>query len=631
MSAPADKLRVVHFGVFEVDLQEEELRKSGIRIKVQEQPLQILIMLLQRPGQTVTREELQRQFWPANSISDVDHSLNAGIKRLREALGDDSENPRFIETLPRRGYRFIGPLDGSRAFAAEPREQGLPAAQTRAMSRKLTRWQKQVVISASVAAVGLALAGAWYLRSGRSTPIDSVAVLPFTNVGGDADTEYLSDGITESLIGSLAHVPQLKLKSSSSVFRYKGKDVDAQKAGNQLGVSAVVSGRVVQRSGRVDVSAELIDVRDNTEIWGQHYSGKNTEIILVENRIADDIAQKLRSKLSTSERARVARQGTENPEAYDLYLKGRYSWRKRNVPDLEAAISYFNQAIAKDPGYALAYSGLADTFIVLTGRGGAPSEWYAKANVAARKALALDADLARPHAVLGVSEMQQDWDFAGGEAEFQKAFELDPNDATAHQWYGEVLSMIGGRDQEALAEITRARELDPLSPSASRVAGVMHVLARRFDEAIAICRKVADENPTLADAHVCLSLAYLGKRMYPQAIEERRAFGQFSRNPYDSEFASALERGFRSAGWKGALMQGIQVRQAQRKSGYFSAYGIATLYADMGDRDHAFHWLNVAYREHDYLLLQLKTDFRFDPLRTDPRFAELVQKVGLPQ
>ena len=632
MPIPAAKSRVVHFGVFEVDLQEEELRKSGIRIKLQEQPFQILIMLLERPGQTVTREELQRHFWPANTISDVDHSLNASIKKLREALGDDSDSPRFIETLHRRGYRFIAPLDGSRAFAADLSKPILPSAAIRATPKKLTRWQKRVALFARVAAIGLAVAGAWYLRFGRAAPIDSIAVLPFTNGGGDASTEYLSDGITESLIGSLAHVPQLKVKSRSSVFRYKGKDTDVQKVGNELGVSALVSGRLAPRGDRIEVSAELTDVRDSTEIWGQHYSAKNTEIISVEKQIAGDIAEKLRSRLSSSEKQQVARQGTQNPEAYDLYLKGRYSWRKRNLPDLEAAISYFNQAIAKDPGYALAYSGLADVFTVLPARSGFPSGEYPKANAAARKALALDASLARPHAVLGNSEMLNDWDFAGGEAEFKKALELDPNDATAHQWYGEVLSMIGGREQEAIAELTRARELDPLSPAIGMVAGQVHVLARQFDEAIAICRKVADENPSFAGAHICLSQGYWGKRMYPQVIDEWKAWGQLEADRNDSEFASALEQGFRLSGWRGALMKGIQVRQEQRKHGYYSACEIGRFYADLGDRENAFRWLDIAYREHDYqLVVRLKNDFRFDSIRADPRFAELVRKVGLPQ
>jgi len=474
--------------------------------------------------------------------------------------------------------------------------------------------------------------GAYRWLAGRSgTTIDSLAVLPFTNAGGDTNTEYLSDGMTESLIASLAHVPDLKVKSRNSVFRYKGKDVDLQKVGNDLGVAALVSGRVTPHGDNVEVSAELTAVRDNTEIWGQHYNGKSAEIMSLEQQITGDLAQKLRSKLTTSEKQQVTKQGTQNPEAYELYLRGRYSWNKRTPSDLAAAITYFNQAIAKDPGYALAYSGLADAYSVLSDYGGIPTEVYPKSNTAARKALELDPTLAHPHAVLASNEMEYDWDFAGGEAEYKKAFDLDPNDATAHQWYAREIASIGGREKEALAEANRARELDPLSPIIQWEVGSVRIYARQFDRAIAVCKKLANENPTFARAHECLALAYWGKSMYPQVLEEWKAYGQLSGDRNYSEFASAMEKGFRSEGWKGALRKGIEARQAQRKAGYSSSYGIATLYADLGDKDQAFRWLNTAYHERDSYLEGLKTDFLLDPLRSDPRFAELVRKIGLPQ
>ena len=448
---------------------------------------------------------------------------------------------------------------------------------------------------------------------------------------GDANTDYLTDGITESLIDNLAHVPQLKVKSRNSVFRYKGKDVDVHKVGNDLGVPALVIGRVVPRGDSIEVSAELTDVRDNTEIWGQHYSGKSADIISLQQQIAGDIAEKLRSKISASEKQQVTKLGTQNPEAYELYLKGRYSWNKRTASDIATAISYFNQAIVKDPGYPLAYSGLADAYNVLPSYGGNPSETYPKSNAAARKALELDSTLAHPHAVLGSNEIDYDWDFAGGEAEFKKAFALDPNDATAHQWYAINLGNIGGREQEALAEANRAHQLDPLSPVISVGLGEVHILARQYDEGIAVCKKLASENPTFAQTHSCLIDGYWGKRMYPQVIEEWKALGQLSGDRDESDFAAAMEQGFRSGGWKSALTKGIEIREAQRKTGYSSAYTIAALYAELGDKDQAFRWLNAAYQEHDWLLGDLKTNLLLDPIRSDPRFAELVRKVGLPQ
>jgi TolB-like protein/predicted Ser/Thr protein kinase/Tfp pilus assembly protein PilF len=486
-------------------------------------------------------------------------------------------------------------------------------------------------IAAGIAVIALVAAFAWHLRSGKAAQIDSIAVLPFTNVGGDASVDYLGDGITESLIASLTHVPDLKVKSRNSVFRYKGKDVDAQKAGSELGVSALVSGRVTPHGDDVEVSAELTDVRDNTELWGQHYSGKSTDIIVLEQQIAGDLAAKLRSGMSSSEKQLVTKQGTQNPEAYELYLKGRYAWNKRTPADLEAAISYFNQAIAKDPSYALAYSGLADVYTVYPVYGANANDVIPKSNAAARKALELDPTLAHPHAVLGGNYMEYDWDFAGGEVEYKKAFELDPNDATAHQWYAQDISWIGGREQEALAEIKRAQQLDPLSPIISSNVGTVQAVGRKFDEGIATCEKVAVENPTFAQVHFCLAYAYWGKGMYPRVVEQYKLWGQLDGDPKDVEFAAALEQGLHTGGWKGALTKGVEVRLAQRKASYWSAYDIADLCAGLGEKDEAFRWLNAAYQERDYQVEGLKTDFRLDPVRSDPRFAELVRKVGLPQ
>ena len=490
---------------------------------------------------------------------------------------------------------------------------------------------KPWIAAAVLAVVALAVAGVWYLRGRRGTQIDSVAVLPFTNVGGDASTDYLSDGITESLIASLTHVPDLKVKSRNSVFRYKGKDVDAQKVGSELGVSALVSGRVTPHGDNVDVSAELTDVRDNNELWGQHYSGKATEIISLEQQLATDLAARLRAGMSNSEKQQVTKQGTQNPEAYQLYLRGRFEWSKRTSASMEAAISYFNQALAKDPGYALAYAGLADVYTVYPVYGGRPSDVIPKADADARKALELDPTLSHMHAVLGGNYMEYEWDFAGGEAEYKKAIELDPNDATAHQWYAQDLAWLGGRDQEALSEINRARQLDPLSPIIAQTVGLVQYTTRRFDDAIATCQKVANDNPNFARAYNCLAQAYWGKKMYPQMVEEYKRYAELEGDQKEADFAAALEQGFHSAGWKGALVKGIAVREAQRKSGYTSAYGIAQLYADLGRKDEVFRWLDVSYQEREFLLEGLRTDFLLDSVRSDPRFAELVRKVGLPQ
>ena len=637
------------------------ISNNGADVQVQPKVMEVLVCLASRPGQSISKETIIKTVWTDTFVSD--DALIRCISELRRVFEDDARAPAVIQTIPKRGYRLLPPVryeaapdvpHGTPPVADTPDDAPVRGSAVQALEKdrdqryqhaaevlhdlkqpgestenaRLKRW---VVLGACLIAIGLAAVGFWYQRPARALQIDSIAVLPFNNLSGDPDSDYLSDGITESLIASFTRVPQLKVKSRNSILRYKGKDVDVQKVGNDLGVTALVTGRVTVQGDSLEVSSELTDLRDNTEIWAQHYKSKSTDIISLEQQMAGDIAGRLRSQLSTSEKQRVVKTGTQNRGAYELYMKGRFSLNKRTLSDIAAAISYFNQALAEDPNFALAYSGLADAYSVLPGHGGTPNENYPKSNAAARKALELDATLAHPHAVLGANEMQYDWDFAGGEAEYKKAFELDPNDATAHQWYAQAIAVIGDREQEALAEINRARQLDPLSAIVSAQRGLVLIMARRFDEGIVICTKLASENPTFAVVHAYLAQAYWGKRRYPRVIEEWNVYGQLSGNRNESEFAFAMEQGFHAAGWKGALAKGIEARKSQRKTGYSSAYRIAQNYADLGNKDQAFRWLNIAYRERDLYLMALKTDFVLDPLRSDPRFAELVRKVGLPQ
>jgi len=496
---------------------------------------------------------------------------------------------------------------------------------------KLKNHHKLLVVSVCIAVVVLALGAAWCLRLTRTSEIDSIAVIPFSNVAGDVQTDYLSDGMTESLIDSLAHLRQLKVKSRHSVFRYKGKDIDVHEIGRSLRVSALVMGRIVQRGDTINVSAELVDVDDGTELWGQHYTRKCVDLISLQQEIAGDLAAKIRASLSGSEKQQVVRQGTQNPEAFDLYLKGRYYWNKRTASDVRTSISYFDQAIAIDPSYALAYSGLADAYSALPYYGGNPTENYPKSNIAARKALLLDPSLAHPHAVLGSNEIEYNWDFAAGQAEYKKAFELDPDDVTAHRWYAEDIRWIAGREEEALSEANRAFLLDPLSPINAVAVGTIYNTARRFDEAIVVCRKLANDNPAFPGAHLCLASAYWGKGNYSKVVNEFIAYSHVSGDKKASDFASALEEGYRSDRWHGALKKALEIRLAQRKSGYSSPYEIATLCASLGDKEEAFKWLDAAYQEHDMGMLSLNTDFLLDSLRADPRLSKLVRKVGLPQ
>ena len=496
-----------------------------------------------------------------------------------------------------------------------------------------TSMRKYGVATLAVVFIALAAAGIWYWRSRAGTSqVESIAVLPFATVGGNADTDLLSDGLTESLMASLAHVPELKVKSRNSVFRYKGKETDVQQIGKDLTVDALLTGRVVQHGDTVQVNAELTNVNDNTEIWGGQYERKAADVISLEEQMAGDIADKLRSKLSGAEKQQVTKQGTQNPEAYQLYVKGRFYWNKRTNADIKTAISLFNQAVEKDPGYAMAYSAIGDAYNTLSSYGGDPNDVVPKAAAAAKKALELDPALAHPHAVLGGLMMEYNWDFAGGEAEFRKAIELDLSDATAHQWLSEGLSEIGGRAQDAIDEGTRAHQLDPLSPIIAAQAAYAYTYARQYDKAIDLFKKLIADNPNFGRAHSELAYTYWGAHKYPEAIQEWKTGSQFEGDKKYIEYANAVELAFRSGEWVAAERKGIEVSLAQRKEpgSYVSPYQIAGSYADLGDKDHAFQWLNTAYQEHDINIIGIRADFAMDSLRSDPRYAELVRKIGFP-
>jgi eukaryotic-like serine/threonine-protein kinase len=560
----------------------------------------------------------------------VASEMRADLKRLkREIESGKSSVASAAVQVPHSVSEGAAPVSGSSSVAVSQTPSQSAATVAPPPGSKRHYW----VATALVVALAILAAGIWYARSRSATSrVESIAVIPFTNVGGSADTDFLSDGLTESLISSLTHVPQLKVKSRNSVFRYKGKDVDVQKVGTELTVDALLTGRILQHGDAIQVSADLTSVQDNTEIWGGQYERKVSDIVSLQQQISGDIAEKLRSQLSGIEKQQVTRQGTQNPEAYQLYVKGRYLWNKRTMADIKTAIAYFNEAIDKDPGYALAYSGLADAYSTLPSYGGDPAEVMPKSSAAARKALELDPTLAHPHAVLASTKFEYDWDFAGGEAEYKRAIALDPSDATAHHWFSLDLSSIG-RKQEAIDEANRAYQLDPLSPVMHISQMVAYTAARQFDQTIEIGKTIIADNPTFGQVHFIMATAYWAQHKYPQTIQEFKTAAQLQGDKNTAEFAAAMERGFKSGGWPSALRNGIEISLAQRKakSGYISAYNIAGLYAGMGAKDDAFHWLDTAYQERDPGLLALPTDFSVDALRSDPRYAALVQKIGLPQ
>ena len=471
--------------------------------------------------------------------------------------------------------------------------------------------------------------GYFYFSRSRETTIDSIAVLPFVNVEGDPNMEYLSDGITESLTDSISQLPNLSVIAHSSVFRYKGRNTDPQTVGQELGVRALLLGRIVQRGDRLVVSAELVDVENNRRLWGGQYDRRPSDILAVQSEISREISEQLRSRLTKEEQKRLTKHYTENTDAYQDYLKGRYYWNKRTGEDLKRAIEYFNQAIAKDPNYALAHAGLADCYIVIPNYSDVSTqEAYIKAKEAALKALEIDDSLAEAHTSLGGIKSDYEWDFAGAETEMKRALTLNPNYATAHHWYAQFLSPQG-RHEEALVEIKRAQSLDPLSLIINAVLGDTYIKARQYDLAIEQLRKTIEMDKNFSRAHRYLGNAYLEKGMYNEAIEAfRTADSLAGQGPERTE---SLKHAFTSGGAEGYWRKQLELLKADSEKGGLLDYAIASVYARLDDKEQAVSWLDKALRSHDPYLVYLKTDPPFDRFRSDARVIELMRRVGLPQ
>jgi TolB-like protein/Tfp pilus assembly protein PilF len=570
---------VLRFGVFEIDVRAGELRRNGVRLKLQEQPFQVLCMLVERTGEVVTREELRNRLWPADTFVDFDHSVNAAIRRLRDALGDSAENPRFVETLARRGYRFIAPVNA-------------------------------------------------VLVGRHHEAIESLAVLPFANGSGDPDTEYLSDGITETLINKLAQISNLRVMARSTVFRYKGKDIDPQKAGNDLHVRAVVSGRLLQRGSTLIVRAELMDVATGSQLWGGQYNRKAEDVFALQDDLSREISEKLRLRLTGDEKQRLTKRYTEDAEAYRLYLKGRYHWNKRSPEGLQKALEYFRQALDKDPAYSLAYAGLADTYAYLSFFNVvAPREAMPKAKTAAVKGLEIDKDLAEAHVSLGYVSYTYDGDWPAAGKHFEQALALNPAYSRAHTFYSFYLSSLG-RSEEALEVAKRALDLDPASPAVSHSMAVQLYLAREFDRAIEQAHDTLEMDTNFSISYQVLGEVYLSKGMFREGLPALEKYSELSRSSATS--LALLGYSHARLGERKEALRMIEELKAASKQSFVPALFVALVYAGLEDKDQAFTWLEKAYEERFNRLAYLKVEALWDPLRSDPRFADLLRRVGIP-
>ena len=520
----------------------------------------------------------------------------------------------------------------ARTTAGEPMTQ--PTLSVMLKSSDLKRRRSITLIS--LAALALLVAGfAYWYFTRPATAIDSVAVLPFMNVGGDANMEYLSDGLTESLINSLSQLPNLKVIARSSVFRYKGKEVDPQMVGRELGVRAVLTGRVVRLGENLIIQTELVDVANQTRLWGENYTRKVSDIISLQDEISREISNKLRLKLSGEERRQLAKRYTDNSEAYQLYWKGRYYWNKRRPEDIREAIRYFQQAIEVDHNYALAYTGLADCYVLGNLLQMSPKEAMPIAIDKTNTALSIDPSLAEAHTSLAKIKLSYEWDWEGAEAEFKKALALKPGYATAHQWFGVYLSEVGRHD-ESLDHRKRALDLDPLSLSTSTGVGRAYFWARRYDEGLAHLQKTLELDPRYADTHWSLGLNYEGKRMYTEAIAAfQRAISLSKTAEFPEgkpEMIAALGHAFAASGRRNEALKIIeQLQELIDRQSYVSPYSIALIHTGLEEKDQAFEWLDRAYRERDESFIHLKVDPRLDTLRTDPRLTERLRLINLAQ
>jgi TolB-like protein/DNA-binding winged helix-turn-helix (wHTH) protein len=586
---------VVRFGSFELNPASGELSKNGHKIHLPDQAIQILLMLLERPGEIVTREQIQARLWPSGTVVEFDHGINSSIRRLRAALDDSAEQPRYVETLAKRGYRFIFPCE------AEPAESVVPER------RPPPKWLWGVVAAFVIA---FAAAGSIYL-SGRlhvanAAPITSIAVLPLVNATQDPNAEYLSDGISEEIINRLSAAPHLKVIARTSAFRFTGKDVDAQKVGRDLGVGAVLTGKLTRRGDSVIVQTDLVDASNGSELWGEQYKRSMADLQNVQAEIASEIASKLRLRLSEDDQKRLTKRFTENPEAYDLYLKSAHA---KNSSEFA---SYLRQAIAKDPNFALAYVGLAQYYY---GQGQirelAVADAFEKQRLAAVKALEIDDNLGEAHVFLALALLNLRWDWPGAEKEFKRGIELNANQS--HAQYGLYL-ILTGNTKEGLAESQRAEQIDPLSLHG--FLAFTYYLTRQYHRSV--------EEARLANCQLD-SLAFTLAQM--ERLDESIAILKPLKDTADQ---GHLGYAYARAGRKVEAQSILREMQKRSQTQAVGAYEAAFIYAALGKNDEAFEWLDRAYDQHDPGLTYLKVDPVLDPLRSDPRFDKLVHRVGLP-
>ena len=631
MSSPEKHL--FEFGPFRLDAKEHLLLRDGEPVPLEPKVFDTLLLLIRNSGHLLEKDELLNKVWPDAVIEEG--SLTRNISTLRRVLGDGENGLRYIETVPTRGYRFVASvrelgdesLDSVRGDQVENPDANSKGPPPPTLAESVVINIKRYKSVAIVIAIGIVIAIAMvsYLRRFRinKARLNSVAILPFANVSNDPSVEYFSDGISESLTNNLSQLPQLKVIARNSAFRYKGKEVDPQEVAQVLGVEAIVTGRVVQRGDNLEISVELINTRDKTQMWGEQYNREASDLQAVQAEISLAIAEKLRLKLTGAQEQQLTRRATDNQQAYQLYLAGIFHSRKGNIEDCKKALDYLSQSVVLDPNFALAYAGMPAVYSNLSDmRALDPGEAVARGRAAAQKALELDGTLAEAHSGLAVIK-RQEWDWAGAESEYKKAIELNPNLAAAHGNYALFLAVMG-RTTEALAENKRAQELDPFRISFKGTEGGILVSARLYDEALQVFQNVIRMQPDYPMAHGGLANTYAAKGMYADAINEFQT----------AISAHGVPNGLLDLGYVYAISgkrdEALAILSKLKTSKeYVSPTGLALLYTGLGDKEAAFQWLERAYAAHDSQLQYIKVDPRYDSLRSDRRFADLLRRMRL--
>ncbi len=628
MATPSISSLTVTFGAFEIRMGTGELLKHGIRVRLQRQPFQVLSALLARPGEVISRAQLREQLWTDGTFVEFEHGLNSAINRLREVLGDDADAPRFIETLPRLGYRFIASVVSSAPPEAQAAPHAAPSepAQTPPQVLRDRRWLKWL---AAGLAVLLAVGAAWVRRSQDSAPVGirSIAVLPLENLSGDSSQDYFADGITDELITDLAQIHSLRVISRTSVKQFKHTAKKLPEIAAELNVDGIVEGSVLRSGGHVRVTAQLLDARQDRHLWAASFEREMADIMDLQGEVARAIATQVHAEVTPEEGANLAKRRPTNPESYDALLTGRFLLNRRNEAAAKKAIGYFQRAVALDSRNAAAWAALGDCYASLGADLGVarPHDVLPATRAAIARALELDPNLAEPHATLAKIKLWFDWDWTGAEHEYRRAIELNPNESSTHREYAHYLQ-LRKRFDEALAENERAIDLAPLDILSSIHLAWLYADAHQGQKAVEQSKRVLVMDPAFTGAYLWLARGYELQGKWRDAI----AAYEHAHDAYRLAYLAGVAHILAASGNKTEAQAALARLTAFSKQEYVSPMIFAEYYAGLGDRDAAMAWLERSYREHASGLISLAVNYKWDSLRSDPRFQDLLRRVGFP-